>query len=76
MIRKQILHYVSQIQKVEKYRRKNSFSHLLDTARSRRKTSTYIVKPDCGSQGEGIYLVNDPRDVQDVIGAKPAVVQV
>ena len=37
---------------------------------------TYIVKPDCGSQGEGIYLVNDPRDVQDAIGLKPAVVQV
>ena len=37
---------------------------------------TYIVKPDAGSQGEGIYLVNDPRDVQRFIGMKPAVVQV
>uniref|UniRef100_A0A3P9JK33 Tubulin tyrosine ligase-like family, member 11 n=1 Tax=Oryzias latipes TaxID=8090 RepID=A0A3P9JK33_ORYLA len=38
---------------------------------------TFIVKPDGGSQGDGIYLIRDPADVKLVVGsqAKQAVVQ-
>uniref|UniRef100_A0A8C1MMF5 Tubulin tyrosine ligase-like family, member 11 n=1 Tax=Cyprinus carpio TaxID=7962 RepID=A0A8C1MMF5_CYPCA len=38
---------------------------------------TYIVKPDSGSQGDGIYLIRDPADLRVISGAqiKQAVVQ-
>lgn len=38
---------------------------------------TFIVKPDGGSQGDGIYLIRDPSDLKLVAGsqAKQAVVQ-
>ncbi|XP_069024824.1 tubulin polyglutamylase TTLL11 [Embiotoca jacksoni] len=38
---------------------------------------TFIVKPDGGSQGDGIYLIRDPADLKLVVGsqAKQAVVQ-
>lgn len=38
---------------------------------------TFIVKPDGGSQGDGIYLIRDPADLKVVAGsqAKPFVVQ-
>ncbi|XP_013886234.1 tubulin polyglutamylase TTLL11, partial [Austrofundulus limnaeus] len=40
-------------------------------------TPTFIVKPDGGSQGDGIYLIRDPSDLKLVVGsqAKQAVVQ-
>ncbi|XP_037548473.1 tubulin polyglutamylase TTLL11 [Nematolebias whitei] len=40
-------------------------------------TPTFIVKPDGGSQGCGIYLIRDPNDLKLVVGsqAKQAVVQ-
>ena len=34
------------------------------------------MKPNLGSQGDGIFLVHDPRDVQEVLGNRSAVVQV
>lgn len=38
---------------------------------------TFIVKPDGGSQGDGIYLIRDPSELKLVAGsqAKQAVVQ-
>lgn len=38
---------------------------------------TFIVKPDGGSQGDGIYLIRDPGELKLVAGsqAKQAVVQ-
>ncbi|KAL4617430.1 tubulin polyglutamylase TTLL11 [Arapaima gigas] len=38
---------------------------------------TFIVKPDSGSQGDGIYLIRDPRELRLTAGAhsKHAVVQ-
>ncbi|XP_068430170.1 tubulin polyglutamylase TTLL11 isoform X2 [Clinocottus analis] len=38
---------------------------------------TFIVKPDGGSQGDGIYLIRDPGDLKPTVGsqAKQAVVQ-
>ncbi|XP_029300490.1 tubulin polyglutamylase TTLL11 isoform X1 [Cottoperca gobio] len=38
---------------------------------------TFIVKPDGGSQGDGIYLIRDPSDLKLMVGsqAKQAVVQ-
>nr|XP_039257520.1 uncharacterized protein LOC120334135 [Styela clava]XP_039257521.1 uncharacterized protein LOC120334135 [Styela clava] len=36
---------------------------------------TFIVKPDAGRQGDGIYLVTDPRDVQAEVGTRPSIVQ-
>ncbi|XP_012721635.2 LOW QUALITY PROTEIN: tubulin polyglutamylase TTLL11 [Fundulus heteroclitus] len=38
---------------------------------------TFIVKPDGGSQGDGIYLIRDPGDLKLMTGAQPrqAVVQ-
>lgn len=38
---------------------------------------TFIVKPDSGSQGDGIYLIRDPSDLKLMAGspAKQAVVQ-
>ncbi|KAJ8404425.1 hypothetical protein AAFF_G00336920 [Aldrovandia affinis] len=38
---------------------------------------TFIVKPDGGSQGDGIYLIRDPSDLRMISGAhsKQAVVQ-
>lgn len=38
---------------------------------------TFIVKPDGGSQGDGIYLIRDPSDLKPMAGpqAKQAVVQ-
>lgn len=38
---------------------------------------TFIVKPDGGSQGDGIYLIRDPGDLKLMVGAQPkqAVVQ-
>ncbi|XP_037608355.1 tubulin polyglutamylase TTLL11 isoform X2 [Sebastes umbrosus] len=38
---------------------------------------TFIVKPDGGSQGDGIYLIRDPGDLKLMVGsqAKQAVVQ-
>ncbi|MED6249979.1 Tubulin polyglutamylase ttll11, partial [Ataeniobius toweri] len=38
---------------------------------------TFIVKPDGGSQGDGIYLIRDPSDLKLMVGAQPkqAVVQ-
>lgn len=38
---------------------------------------TFIVKPDGGSQGDGIYLIRDPSDLKLMAGsqAKQAVVQ-
>ncbi|XP_016120937.1 tubulin polyglutamylase TTLL11-like, partial [Sinocyclocheilus grahami] len=38
---------------------------------------TFIVKPDSGSQGDGIYLIRDPADLRVISGAqiKQAVVQ-
>ncbi|XP_017286699.1 tubulin polyglutamylase TTLL11 [Kryptolebias marmoratus] len=40
-------------------------------------TPTFIVKPDGGSQGDGIYLIRDPSDLKLMVGsqAKQAVVQ-
>jgi len=35
--------------------------------------STYIVKPNTGSHGDGIYLINNPRDL--LITSKSAIVQ-
>ncbi|ROI16651.1 Tubulin polyglutamylase TTLL11 [Anabarilius grahami] len=39
--------------------------------------STFIVKPDSGSQGDGIYLIRDPADLRVISGSqiKQAVVQ-
>uniref|UniRef100_A0A1A7WBD4 Tubulin tyrosine ligase-like family, member 11 n=1 Tax=Iconisemion striatum TaxID=60296 RepID=A0A1A7WBD4_9TELE len=39
--------------------------------------TTFIVKPDGGSQGDGIYLIRDPSDLKPMVGsqAKQAVVQ-
>ncbi|XP_054908637.1 tubulin polyglutamylase TTLL11 isoform X2 [Poeciliopsis prolifica] len=41
------------------------------------ESPTFIVKPDGGSQGDGIYLIRDPGDLKLVVGAqaKQAVVQ-
>ncbi|XP_056147185.1 tubulin polyglutamylase TTLL11 [Lampris incognitus] len=38
---------------------------------------TFIVKPDGGSQGEGIYLIRDPSDIKLTMGSqlKQAIVQ-
>ncbi|XP_015240035.1 PREDICTED: tubulin polyglutamylase TTLL11 [Cyprinodon variegatus] len=38
---------------------------------------TFIVKPDGGSQGDGIYLIRDPSDLKLMVGSQPkqAVVQ-
>ncbi|KAM4719197.1 tubulin polyglutamylase TTLL11 isoform 2-T2 [Anableps anableps] len=38
---------------------------------------TFIVKPDGGSQGDGIYLIRDPSELKLMVGAQPkqAVVQ-
>lgn len=38
---------------------------------------TFIVKPDGGSQGDGIYLIRDPGDLKPMVGpqAKQALVQ-
>ncbi|XP_059214334.1 tubulin polyglutamylase TTLL11 isoform X2 [Centropristis striata] len=38
---------------------------------------TFIVKPDGGSQGDGIYLIRDPSDLKIMVGsqAKQSVVQ-
>ncbi|NXA81421.1 TTL11 polyglutamylase, partial [Thryothorus ludovicianus] len=38
---------------------------------------TFIVKPDGGCQGDGIYLIKDPRDIRltGSIQSRPAVVQ-
>ncbi|XP_051552501.1 tubulin polyglutamylase TTLL11-like isoform X1 [Myxocyprinus asiaticus] len=38
---------------------------------------TFIFKPDCGSQGDGIYLIRDPADLRVISGSqiKQAVVQ-
>lgn len=38
--------------------------------------NAFIVKPDQGRQGEGIYIVVDPRDVLAAVGMRPAIVQV
>ncbi|KAF4073162.1 hypothetical protein AMELA_G00255720 [Ameiurus melas] len=39
--------------------------------------TTFIVKPDSGSQGDGIYLIRDPADLRAISGSqvKQAVVQ-
>lgn len=37
------------------------------------KTTTYIVKPDEGAQGEGIFLIQNPRDLCNI--RLPSVVQ-
>ena len=36
---------------------------------------TFIVKPDGGSQGEGIYLINDPAQLTSIGMIRPAIVQ-
>ncbi|XP_062844643.1 tubulin polyglutamylase TTLL11 [Trichomycterus rosablanca] len=38
---------------------------------------TFIVKPDSGSQGDGIYLIRDPADLRAIAGSqvKQAVIQ-
>ncbi|XP_020028698.2 tubulin polyglutamylase TTLL11 isoform X1 [Castor canadensis] len=38
---------------------------------------TFIVKPDGGCQGDGIYLVNDPSDIRlaGILQSRPVVVQ-
>ncbi|XP_051492694.1 tubulin polyglutamylase TTLL11 isoform X2 [Apus apus] len=36
---------------------------------------TFIVKPDGGCQGDGIYLIKDPSDIRLTGGIRPAVVQ-
>ena len=46
------------------------------TGKNQHLRNTYIVKPNLGSQGDGIFLVHDPRDVQEVLGNRSAVVQV
>lgn len=40
-------------------------------------STTFIVKPDGGSQGDGIYLIRDPSELKPMAGAqvKQAVVQ-
>lgn len=30
------------------------------------KKRTFIIKPDCGAQGRGIYLIQDPYDVEEI----------
>lgn len=40
-------------------------------------TPTFIVKPDGGSQGDGIYLIRDPSELKAAVGsqARQGVVQ-
>lgn len=49
------------------------FTTLVQSRREKGKTPTYIVKPDQGAQGEGIFLIQNPRDLTNL--KLPSVVQ-
>uniref|UniRef100_A0A1A8D624 Tubulin tyrosine ligase-like family, member 11 n=2 Tax=Nothobranchius kadleci TaxID=1051664 RepID=A0A1A8D624_NOTKA len=60
----------------EEYRQFSAQIRLLKEKDTTMNT-TFIVKPDGGSQGDGIYLIRDPSDLKPMVGsqAKQAVVQ-
>ncbi|XP_041050067.1 tubulin polyglutamylase TTLL11 isoform X1 [Carcharodon carcharias] len=58
------------------------YQHFADQVRMSKETDsswkpTFIVKPDGGSQGDGIYLIKDSNDIRMLanLRSKPAVVQ-
>jgi tubulin polyglutamylase TTLL11 len=50
-----------------------SFESYAHTAKGKKKKKTYIVKPDEGAQGEGIFLIQHPRDIAHL--KQPSIVQ-
>lgn len=60
----------------EEYQLFSTQIRLLKDSECTMKT-TFIVKPDSGSQGDGIYLIRDPADLRAISGSqvKQAVVQ-
>lgn len=40
-----------------------SFGEALNYSKSR-KNKTFIIKPECGSQGRGIYLTKSLKDIK------------
>lgn len=52
------------------------YSDLLAYASQKRKPSTFIIKPDGGSQGDGIFLTQNVHDIQlSTALARPSVIQ-
>lgn len=49
------------------------FTAFVQRRREKGRTPTYIVKPDEGAQGEGIFLIQNPRDLTNL--KLPSVVQ-
>ena len=49
------------------------FTAFVQSRRDKGKSPTYIVKPDEGAQGEGIFLIQNPRDLTNL--KLPSVVQ-